>query len=111
MTIAEAATTSSPPRPYTAAPTICSRIPCRVSASKRVSPITATSTPWVGLIDDKTKAVFCESIGNPAANVVDFGALAEVAHAQGVPLIVDNTVPTPYLCRPFEHGADIVVHS
>ncbi len=63
------------------------------------------------LIDGKTKAVFCESIGNPAANVVDFGALAEVAHAHGVPLIVDNTVPTPYLCRPFEHGADIVVHS
>ncbi|MCC9000681.1 MAG: aminotransferase class I/II-fold pyridoxal phosphate-dependent enzyme, partial [Candidatus Contendobacter sp.] len=50
------------------------------------------------LIDDRTKAVFCESIGNPAANVVDFGALAEVAHAHGVPLIVDNTVPTPYLC-------------
>lgn len=63
------------------------------------------------LIDDKTKAVFCESIGNPAANVVDFGTLATVAHAHGVPLIVDNTVPTPYLCRPFEHGADIVVHS
>ncbi|MCP5420744.1 MAG: aminotransferase class I/II-fold pyridoxal phosphate-dependent enzyme [Gammaproteobacteria bacterium] len=63
------------------------------------------------LIDDKTKAVFCESIGNPAANVVDFGALADVAHAHGVPLIVDNTVPTPYLCQPFAHGADIVVHS
>ena len=63
------------------------------------------------LIDGRTKAVFCESIGNPAGNVVDFGALARVAHAQGVPLIVDNTVPTPYLCRPFEHGADIVVHS
>ena len=63
------------------------------------------------LIDGKTKAVFCESIGNPAANVVDFGALAQIAHAHGVPLIVDNTVPTPYLCRPFEHGADIVVHA
>lgn len=63
------------------------------------------------LIDDKTKAIFCESIGNPAANVVDMGALAEVAHAHGVPLIVDNTVPTPYLCRPFEHGADIIVHA
>jgi len=63
------------------------------------------------LIDDKTKAVFCESVGNPAANVVDFGALAAIAHAHGVPLIVDNTVPTPYLCRPFEHGADIVVHA
>ena len=63
------------------------------------------------LIDAKTKLVFCESIGNPAANVVDFGALGAVARAQGVPLMVDNTVPTPYLCRPFEHGADIVVHA
>lgn len=62
-------------------------------------------------IDDKTRAVFCESIGNPAGNVVDFGAIAEMAHAHGVPVIVDNTVPTPYLCRPFEHGADIVVHA
>src|SRR5512135_930452 len=63
------------------------------------------------LIDAKTKAIYCESIGNPLGNVVDFGALAEVAHAHGIPLIVDNTVPTPYLCRPFEHGADIVVHA
>jgi O-acetylhomoserine (thiol)-lyase len=63
------------------------------------------------LIDAKTKAIFCESIGNPKGNVVDFGALAEIAHAHGIPLIVDNTVPTPYLCRPFEHGADIVVHA
>jgi len=63
------------------------------------------------LIDAKTKAIFCESIGNPLGNVVDFGALAELAHAHGIPLIVDNTVPTPYLCRPFEHGADIVVHA
>jgi O-acetylhomoserine (thiol)-lyase len=62
-------------------------------------------------IDERTKAVFCESIGNPAGNVVDLAELARVAHAGGVPLIVDNTVPSPYLCRPFEHGADIVVHS
>ncbi|MBX6393434.1 MAG: aminotransferase class I/II-fold pyridoxal phosphate-dependent enzyme, partial [Burkholderiales bacterium] len=62
-------------------------------------------------IDARTKAVYCESIGNPLGNVVDFAAFAEVAHAHGVPLIVDNTVPTPYLTRPFEHGADIVVHS
>ncbi|MCG8428121.1 MAG: bifunctional O-acetylhomoserine aminocarboxypropyltransferase/cysteine synthase [Chromatiales bacterium] len=62
-------------------------------------------------IDDKTRAVFCESIGNPAGNVVDIGAMADMAHAHGVPLIVDNTVPSPYLCRPFEHGADIVVHA
>ena len=63
------------------------------------------------LIDDKTKAVFCESIGNPAGNVVDLQRLSEIAHKYGVPLIVDNTVATPYLCKPFEHGADIVVHS
>jgi len=63
------------------------------------------------LIDERTKAVFCESIGNPAGNVVDIGAMADMAHAHGVPLIVDNTVPSPYLCRPFEHGADIVVHA
>jgi len=63
------------------------------------------------LIDAKTKAVYCESIGNPLGNVVDLAALAKVAHDAGVPLIVDNTVPSPYLCRPIEHGADIVVHS
>ena len=62
-------------------------------------------------IDDNTKAVFCESIGNPAGNIVDLAALAKVAHDAGVPLIVDNTVASPALCRPFEHGADIVVHS
>ena len=63
------------------------------------------------LIDGKTKAVFCESVGNPLGNVTDFEKLAEIAHQHGVPLIVDNTVPSPYLCRPFEHGADIVVHA
>lgn len=63
------------------------------------------------LIDARTKLVFCESIGNPFGNVVDIGALADVAHEHGVPLVVDNTVPTPYLCRPIEHGADVVVHA
>ncbi len=63
------------------------------------------------LIDQKTKAIFCESIGNPAGNVVDLEKLANLAHHHGIPLIVDNTVPTPILCRPFEHGADIVIHS
>ena len=63
------------------------------------------------LIDEKTKAIFCESIGNPLGNITDFAKLADIAHRHGVPLIVDNTVPSPYLCRPFEHGADIVVHS
>ena len=63
------------------------------------------------LIDAKTKAVFVESLGNPQGNVTDIERIAAVAHRHGVPLIVDNTVPTPYLCRPFTHGADIVVHS
>jgi O-acetylhomoserine (thiol)-lyase len=63
------------------------------------------------LIDAKTKAVFCESIGNPLGNITDFARLADIAHAKAAPLIVDNTVPSPYLCRPFDHGADIVVHS
>ena len=62
-------------------------------------------------IDDNTRALYCESIGNPAGNVVDLKRWAEVAERHGVPLIVDNTVATPYLCRPFEHGAHIVVHS
>lgn len=63
------------------------------------------------LIDQRTKAVFIESIGNPLGNITDIEAIAAVAHRHGVPLIVDNTVATPYLLRPFEHGADIVVHS
>ncbi|QIZ76940.1 O-acetylhomoserine aminocarboxypropyltransferase/cysteine synthase family protein [Ferrimonas lipolytica] len=62
-------------------------------------------------IDENTKALFCESIGNPKGNVVDIERLAKIAHKHGVPLIVDNTVASPFLCRPIEHGADIVVHS
>ena len=62
-------------------------------------------------IDANTKAIFCESIGNPAGNVVDIARIAEIAERHGVPLIVDNTVATPVLCRPFEQGAHIVVHS
>jgi O-acetylhomoserine (thiol)-lyase len=63
------------------------------------------------LIDTNTRAIFCESVGNPAGNVTDFAALAEIAHRHGIPLIVDNTVPSPYLCRPIDWGADIVLHS
>ena len=63
------------------------------------------------LIDERTKAIFVESIGNPLGNVTDVARLAEIAHRHGVPLIVDNTVPSPYLTRPIEQGADIVVHS
>ena len=66
---------------------------------------------FAALIDSRTKAIFCESIGNPLGNVTDVAKLAEIAHAHGIPLIVDNTVPSPYLFRPIEHGADIVVHS
>ncbi len=62
-------------------------------------------------IDDNTRAVYCESVGNPAGNVADIEELAKVAHKHGVPLIVDNTVATPVLLRPIEHGADVVVHS
>jgi len=63
------------------------------------------------LIDKRTKAIFVESLGNPQGNITDITAMAEVAHHHGIPLIVDNTVPSPYLCRPIEHGADIVVQS
>jgi O-acetylhomoserine (thiol)-lyase len=63
------------------------------------------------LIDEKTKAVYCESIGNPAGNIIDLEKVAELAHAQGVPVIVDNTVASPAVCKPIEFGADIVVHS
>lgn len=63
------------------------------------------------LIDENTRAVFCESVGNPAGNVADIAGIARVAHKHGVPLIVDNTVATPILLRPIEHGADVVVHS
>ena len=63
------------------------------------------------LIDDDTRAIFCESIGNPAGNVADLEAISDMAHSHGIPVIVDNTVPTPYLCQPFKWGCDIVVHS
>jgi O-acetylhomoserine (thiol)-lyase len=62
-------------------------------------------------ITDRTKAVYAETIGNPRADVLDFEAVSEVAHRHGLPLVVDNTFATPYLCRPLEHGADIVTHS
>lgn len=63
------------------------------------------------LVDENTRAIFCESIGNPAGNIVDLEALAKIANKHGVPLIVDNTVASPVLCRPIELGADIVIHS
>ena len=63
------------------------------------------------MVDDRTKAVFAETVGNPRVNVIDLDAWSEAAHAQGLPLIVDNTIATPVHCRVFDHGADIVVHS
>lgn len=70
-----------------------------------------TPDSFAKLIDDKTKAIFCELVGNPLGNITDFEKLAKIAHDHGIPLIVDNTVPSPYLCRPIEFGADIVVHA
>ena len=66
---------------------------------------------YAPLIDARTKAIFVESLGNPQGNITDIAAIAKIAHEHGIPLIVDNTVPSPYLCRPIEHGADIVVQS
>lgn len=79
-------------------------VEARFAASDRPEDIEAR-------IDETTVAVFCESVGNPAGNIADIEALARIAHAHGVPLIVDNTVATPILFRPIDHGADIVVHS
>ena len=66
---------------------------------------------WAGAVRPNTKLFFAETIGNPRINVLDISLVADVAHASGIPLIVDNTIATPYLIRPFEHGADIIVHS
>ncbi len=71
----------------------------------------ADPASFAAAIRANTKAVYTETIGNPQLDVADIAALAQVAHAQGVPLVVDNTMASPWLCRPFEHGADIVVHS
>ena len=63
------------------------------------------------LIDEHTQAVFCETVGNPAGNVIDLAAVTTAAHDRGVPVIADNTVPTPLVLKPFEYGADVVIHS
>ena len=104
------ATTSWPCRRCTAGPSLCSptlkqfAIECRLVDPDRPEDL-------ADLVDDRTRAVFGETIANPKLNIIDIGAWAQAAHAQGLPLIIDNTVPTPYLCRPIEHGADVVVHS
>src|ERR1700742_2789138 len=79
-------------------------VPVRFGKSDRPEDMAA-------LIDEDTRALFCETVGNPAGNVCDLEGIAAVAHGAGVPLIVDNTVPTPILIRPIEYGADIVIHS
>jgi O-acetylhomoserine (thiol)-lyase len=79
-------------------------IAARIAASDGIGDVAA-------LIDADTRAVFCESVGNPACNVADIAGLANLARSHGVPLVVDNTIATPFLLRPIEHGADIVVHS
>ena len=79
-------------------------MPVRFAKSDRAADVEA-------LIDDNTRAIFCETVGNPAGNVCDLEALATVAHRHRMPLIVDNTVATPMLVRPVEYGADIVIHS
>ena len=105
------AATSSRFRNSTAPPTRCSLTFCRVRESRVRFAESDQPGDIERLIDDKTRAVFCETVGNPAGNICDIEALARVAHKHGVPLIVDNTVATPMLLRPIEYGADIVVHS
>ena len=99
-------------RACTAAPTTCSTTRCPSSASRSPSSRTpTTSESWRAAVRPNTKAFFAETISNPKIDVLDIPGVAEVAHENGVPLIVDNTIATPYLIRPLEHGADIVVHS
>ena len=85
--------------------------PSRISAGTSCGPIRTTSRPSSAPITPKTKAIFIESIANPGGVITDIEAVAKIARKAGVPLIVDNTLATPYLCKPIEHGADIVVHS
>lgn len=105
------ATTSSRPVRSTAAPTnlFAHTLPQYGITTRFADPRDPAS--FAPLIDAHTKAIFAESVGNPLGNITDIAALADIAHRHGIPLIVDNTVPSPYLLRPFEHGADIVVHS
>jgi O-acetylhomoserine (thiol)-lyase len=100
----------STPQLYGATYTLFAHILSKQGITTRFS---ETDTPCdvEKLIDENTRAVFCESVGNPAGNVVDIEGLARVAHKHGVPLIIDNTIATPILLRPIEYGADVVVHS
>ena len=94
-----------------AARSTSSTTPSRASAGTWCGPIRTTSRPSSAPITPKTKAIFIESIANPGGVITDIEAVSNIARKAGVPLIVDNTLATPYLCKPIEHGADIVVHS
>ena len=91
--------------------TICWRIHYRLTVSRPPLLIRADLSNFEKAIQENTKAVFIETLGNPNSNVIDIGAVAEIAHRHKIPLIIDNTFGTPYLIRPIEHGADIVIHS
>jgi O-acetylhomoserine (thiol)-lyase len=100
----------SPPQLYGTTHTLLAHVLPQLGIEGRLA---KTDRPQdiAALIDENTRAVFCETVGNPAGNVCDLEAFAQVAHAAGVPLIVDNTVPTPVLVRPIDYGADVVIHS
>jgi O-acetylhomoserine (thiol)-lyase len=100
----------APPTLYGTTHTLLQHVLPRQGVTGRFA-ASADPVDMAAAIDANTKAIFCESVGNPAGNICDIAALARIAHEHGVPLIVDNTVATPILLRPIEHGADIVVHS
>lgn len=83
----------------------------KLGISCRFVPPSITKEDLLKVIDDRTKLIFVESLANPAMNIPDFYLLAEVSKEKGILIVVDNTLPTPYICRPFEHGANIVVHA
>jgi O-acetylhomoserine (thiol)-lyase len=100
----------SVPQLYGATYTYFAHVLPRLGIEVRFAPDDAPAS-IAALIDERTRAVFCETVGNPAGNVIDLAAVAAAAHDRGVPVIADNTVPTPLLLKPFEHGADVVIHS
>ena len=102
---------SSPPASSMAARSTSSAMPSRISAGRCAGPTPTISRRFESQIDDKTRGIFIESLANPGGEFVDIEAIGDIARKHGLPLIVDNTLATPYLVRPIEHGADIVVHS
>lgn len=100
----------SVPQLYGATYTYFAHVLPRLGIETRFAPDDSAES-IAALIDGRTKAVFCETVGNPAGNVIDLASVADAAHARGVPVIADNTVATPLLLKPFRHGADVVIHS